>query len=949
MSTTAATILVVDDEIQNRKLLETLLRPEGYLTVTATTGGEALAAVAQHAPDLILLDVMMPGMDGYQVARTLKAGAGTSSIPIIMVTALADRSARMAGLEAGVEEFLTKPIDRAELWLRVRNLLRLKAFGDLVQNNAALLEQQVEARTAELRQSEARFSAFMESSPVLAWVKDCDGNLLYTNKAWHSVFEIDPVDGRPRPKGGACSDELLEPGLARDMESSASAQAFQSHLRISEPGGALRYLNIVKFPIQEASGRTVWGRIAVDVTRQKLAETEILDLNAHLEQRVAERTVELEQARNEANIANQAKSSFLATMSHEIRTPMNGIVGMVDVLAHGRLSEHQGEAVRVIRESAFALLQLLEDLLDFSKIEAGRLDMERMPVSIADLAEAVCEALTPVADSKDVDVFLRISPAGPAKVWSDPVRLRQILYNLLGNAIKFSGGRAKRGRVELRVEVASEAPLRVRFQVIDDGIGMSQDTQLHLFESFRQAEPSTTRRFGGSGLGLAICKRLVELMGGHIVVESTQWLGSSFTVELPLDPVEGSTSASLADLCGLDFVLVPGPCLDVENVRACLERAGGSTHVVGSGADAVALCAEMPSPVVVHAAIDDADRDTWLGLFARLPKVRHLLLSRGRRRVARVTGPNVVVIDGNSMRRRSLLHAAAVAAGRASPETGYQTDISSLTDTAITVPTVPEARMQGRLILIAEDDSSNQKVLLRQLALLGYAAEVANDGLEALHLWRGGGHALLLTDLHMPGLDGYGLTSAIRHEEGGRRHIPILALTANAMHGEASRALSAGLDEYLTKPMQLSVLREVMDKWLPLERAPTRGEQLPVAARGDGPRPVLDIAVLRNIVGDAPDTLREVLVDYEQSARTALVALDAALAVDDLAAVGKIAHRLTSASRTVGALPVGDLCSKLENACRLADRTGVAQTMAHFTPAFVELLESVNRRKGMDL
>ena len=810
MSFAAPTILVVDDEILNRQLLEALLRPEGYVTRTAADGAEALASVARDPPDLILLDLMMPGMDGCAVTRALKSDPATSHIPIIMVTAHIARSARMAALAAGAEEVLTVPVDRAELWLRVRNLLRLKALADLVQGNSVRLEQQV------------------------------------------------------------------------------------------------------------------------------------LDLGTHFERRVAERTAELEHARNDANLANQAKSSFLAAMSHEIRTPMNGIVGMVDVLAHGQLSEHQGDAVRIIRDSAFALLALLEDILDFSKIEAGRLELERMPVVLADIAEGVCDTLSHAADSKNVDLFLLISPQGPAQVWSDPVRLRQILYNLVGNAIKFSGGRAKRGRVDLRLDVACAAPLRVRMQVTDNGIGMSPDTQQHMFESFRQAEVSTTRRFGGSGLGLAICKRLVEILDGTIVVQSTQWQGSSFTVELPLQAVEGSTADAIPDLAGLDYVLVAGADLEVKAVRSYLESAGARTHVVASGADALRACADLPSAVVVHGAIDGASRDAWRELFSGAPDLRQLLISRGRRRVARLEGANVVVIDGNSMRRRSFLHAAAVVAGRASAATGQH--VLSLDPSAqeITVPTVAEARARNQLILVAEDDSTNQKVLLRQLDLLGYAAEVANDGLEAFRLWRSGGYALLLTDLHMPGLDGYGLTSAIRHEEGGGQRMPILALTANAMQGEASRAEAAGLDEYLTKPVQLAVLRGILEKWLPLDHGLSAAADQPAVTSIRGRAgPVLDITVLTTFMGDDPVVLQEVLAEFDASLRKSGADIDLALAANDIDEVGRIAHRLKSASRTVGALQMGDLCAELENDCQTGDSRGVGRTMTQFTPAFASLLETL--------
>ena len=718
---------------------------------------------------------------------------------------------------------------------------------------------------------------------------------------------------------------------------------FRADFRIVRPDGSIRWLAALGRANVEDGGESVrMEGLNLDITERKRTEWELLEINERLEQRVEQRTRELAAAKQQAESANAAKSAFLATMSHEIRTPMNGIVGMVEILAHGRLTEHQSEAVRTIRESAFSLLHLIDDILDFSKIEAGRLELERTPVAISEVVEGVCDTLSSLADSENVDLFVFVSPEGPAQVWSDPVRLRQIFFNLVGNAIKFSGGRPKqRGRVELRLEVMCASPLTVLIRVEDNGIGMTESTQQHLFQSFSQAEVSTTRRFGGTGLGLVICKRIVDLMGGVISVKSAPGQGATFAVELPLEPVSGETLDTFPDLVGLEFILVEGPSINAVDLRTYLDGAGARTHVT-NGEEAIRASASLAAPVVVVNGIsDDRARAEWLGYFRHLPDVRHLIIARGRRRKARLAGPNVVTIDGNSMRRRTFLHAAAVAAGRASPETEQQRAENSELIPPVSAPTVAEARANGQLILIAEDDTTSQKVLLRQLELLGYAAEIASDGLEALRLWRNGNYALLLTDVHMPVLDGYGLTAAIRLKEGERRRTPILALTANALRGEASRSKAAGLDEYLTKPMQLSVLRETLDKWMP-KNPPPAPEHLPASAeRPRNQHPVLNIQILKSIVGDDPSTLREVLVDFDQSVLGAIEDLHSSSIAGDLEAIGMIAHRLKSSSRTVGALLVGDLCAGLENSCRLADKDGAAQNLALLEPALTELLACV--------
>ncbi|MBL0141123.1 MAG: PAS domain S-box protein [Betaproteobacteria bacterium] len=648
---------------------------------------------------------------------------------------------------------------------------------------------------------------------------------------------------------------------------------------------------------------------------------------------------ELTEARADAEEASRTKSAFLATMSHEIRTPMNGVIGMVELLAHGNLPERQAELVRTIRDSATALLDIIDDILDFSKGEAGKLQIERAPVDVANLVEGLCSSMLPVAARDDVNLAVFISPGIPAKVLTDEVRLRQVLYNLVGNAIKFSSGRAGMpGRVSVRAEIDTASPMRLVFTVADNGVGMSPDALGRLFTPFVQAEVSTTRRFGGTGLGLAICRRLVDLMKGDIAVNTALGEGATFTVRLPVEVVRGGEENPSRALEGLDCVVLRSRELRADDIRAYLEHAGARVYVADRLEDAVRLAVELGSPVVLRDAGDDrSPPEGTCAAFAGAPKARHLLITRGRRNQARVEQAEVVMLDDGALRRQALLRAVAVAAGRASPEVLDSGAGEGMPKAAACAPTIAQARAEGRLILVAEDDETNRRVIARQLEFLGYAAQIVGSGEEALRKWREGGHALLLTDLHMPDRDGYSLVEAIRREENGRKGMPILALTANALREEANRARSAGMDECLTKPVQLRLLRAALERWLGAEGGLDAQSVSLQENRFPRPSPVVDESVLKGLIGGDAGQAREFLARYLHSTRELAQKLRSGLAAGDPRSVGLIAHRLKSSSRSVGALTLGELCARMDEAGTNGDMQAVLKEL----PGFETTLEAV--------
>jgi PAS domain S-box-containing protein len=663
-----------------------------------------------------------------------------------------------------------------------------------------------------------------------------------------------------------------------------------------------------------------------DITERRRDQEALRRLNADLEARVEARTAELNLARQQAEQANLAKSSFLATMSHEIRTPMNGVIGMIDVLEQTRLRSSQVDIVKTVRESAHALLGIVDDVLDFSKIEAGQFQIDSEPMSLAEVVESVCDALAHVAALSGVALRLFTDPALPAQTLGDAARLRQVLLNLVGNAVKFCNGSGRPGLVRVRAVLRERRQEQaiVDIEVADDGIGMDEDTLARLFEPFTQADAGTTRRYGGTGLGLSISRRLVELMGGSIAVESAPQAGSRFTVHLALPWLSGSGSpeAEAPDLHGLTCLVLGDAESMAEDLVVYLAAAGALPQQATDPASAAAWFAACPAElavVVLCPCGDAADgillecRD--LGRSRAGLSLRFVLIEQGRRKKARTRMADALSLDEDVMHRAAFLKAVAQSAGRApadsepAPLVEIETGPGLLEEQA--------TFRHQRLILIAEDNEINQRVLRKQLALLGFAADVAATGHDAIEHLKRADYALLVTDLHMPNMDGYELAQAIRKAEAGGRRMPIVALTANAVKGEAKRCHDAGMDDYMTKPVQLAHLRTMVQKWIPQAR-PEQDEIDPHAVarmfteRQQPAAAPADLNVLTALVGSNPEVIEEMLQAFRRSASRSAREIREAIAAHSGRAAADAAHMLKSGARSIGALALCEVCADIE-------------------------------------
>ncbi|MBI1888107.1 MAG: response regulator [Nitrosomonadales bacterium] len=678
-------------------------------------------------------------------------------------------------------------------------------------------------------------------------------------------------------------------------------------------------------------------------------------LNAELEGKVLARTDELAHAWLEAEQASRAKSAFLATMSHEIRTPMNGVIGMIEMLQQSSLNGRQLEMLNIAHHSAFALLAIIDDILDFSKIEAGNFQINNLPISVDDVVEGICETLSSLAMKNGTELMLFTDPGIPSQVMGDAGRLRQILLNLVNNAIKFSGGQQRQSRVSMRTLLAESTPERVtlEFHVADNGIGMGEETQARLFEPFTQADASTTRSFGGTGLGLAISRQLARMMGGDITLHSVPGKGSTFNVRIPFEraPVNPAIHEEPSLLRGLACLVAGGPGSLADDLAAYLvyedamvERAADLAAIrqwiIGRPAG---LCVVIIDGASVSPPLDEL-RAT---VRARGLDARFVTIERGGRRQFRHLAADLVVLDAEMMHRRVFLEAVAHAVDRAK-----QPEANDKRSAAAVIPQLSreEVRRTGRLILVAEDNEINQKVIQQQFLLLGQVADIASNGREALKRWQSGDYAILFTDLFMPEMDGYGLATAIRTAENsanetragtaGKQRIPIIAITASVLKGEAARCRAAGMNDYLSKPVQLADLKAVLEKWLSVViPGSLPAETAPLAPPDTGATAPVDVNALKALVGDDEAMIREFLHDFRISAAKTAVELRAACAAGQAMAAGALAHRLKSSSRSVGALALGELCAEMEQ----AGKAGDSATLAILLPGFEHELARVDR------
>ena len=770
-----------------------------------------------------------------------------------------------------------------------------------------------------LKETRDRLTLAIKAGNIGVWEYDVIGNTETWDTQMYSLYGM----GQARFENASTiwRAGIHPDDLARQDDEILKAvngeKDYDSEFRIFWPDGSEHHIRAMALVQRDFAGKalrmigTNW-----DITAQKGSEAELKATNRYL----IDATARANDLMLQADAANRAKSNFLSTMSHEIRTPMNGVIGMTGLLLETPLNAEQKQYAQIIRTSGEALLTLINDILDFSKIEAGKIELENMDFHLRVTLEDTVDILAVKAKEKGLRLVNNIDPDVYEHLRGDPGRLRQILINLTGNAIKFTST----GSVVLHTALESETDRHetLRFEIIDTGIGIPPEKQKTLFSPFTQVDSSTSRKYGGTGLGLAISKQLTELMGGTIGITSQEGEGSTFFFTAVFEKREAGKLADtemLANLTDLNILVVDDKEADRLLVTSLLTGWGCRYKEAYDGASALVLLEkevaigkpfdiallDMQMPNMDGAELGNLIRNNPLLRSTRLVMLTAIEDSGAARRFAALGFSGYLT---KPLRQKELRNCLSLAAGHADTQFAATKTGS---DSAANEPRKAIIR-----ILLAEDNMTNQLVALKILEKFGYRADVAANGLEVLDALQHLPYDLVLMDCQMPEMDGYEATRKIRRREAEGSRIPIIAMTANALQGDREKCLEAGMDDYLSKPVDPEKMRAMIARWIPAKNGESEEiEELETADNTDEiAAPVFDKKGYRSRIME-DDSFGRILIEaFLSDMPQQIETLELAIVEGDALRAGKQAHKIKGAAANMGGEAMREIARQMEEA-----------------------------------